>query len=154
MSATATVNRTFVSSLESLLDRRLGAAVQELERLAKQRISTPYPPAAAPLTPAHRRTGGLQDAVFSQRAGAMDWVFGVDAVATDPARPNSNRERLGLWMELGTGVYRTHPDGKGGVTSRPAEVLRTSVQRRSFLLPTLVEDGPRVIARHLGGGGV
>lgn len=148
---TATSTDSFVAQVERLLDRRLGAAVCELRDLAKQRLSTPYPPASQPLTPAHRRTGGLQEAVFAERTGPLEWSFGVNSVGPDQDRPGANRERLGLWMELGTGVHRTHPDGSGGVTSSPSPIVRSSVVRRPFLLPTLVEDGRRVVEKHLGG---
>lgn len=149
-----TENRSFLSQFERLMDRRLGAATRELRDLAKDRVSTPYPPASAPLTPPHRRTGGLERAIFAKKLGPLEWGFGVDAVAADPSRPNANRERLGIWMELGTGTHRTHPDGDGGVTGRPSEIVRSSVERRPFLLPTLTQDGPRVVAKHLTGGGV
>lgn len=148
-----TESRTFIGQFERLLDRRLGAAVCELRDIAKASVGTPYPPASQPLTPPHRRTGGLQDAIFAERLGPLEWAFGVDAVAADPDRPGANRERLGLWMELGTGSHRTHPDGSGGVLSRPSEVIRSSVIRRPFLLPTLMEHGRRVIEKHLGGAG-
>lgn len=146
-------NVNFMPALERSLDRRLGAAVRELRDIARQAVSAPYPPASAPLTPPHRRSGGLQRAIFAQRLAPLDWAFGTDAVGPDPERPDANRERLGLWMELGTGVHRSHPDGSGGVVARPAEIVRSSVQRRPFLLPTLVNSGPGVIGKHLGGTG-
>lgn len=154
MTATAKINGAGVAQLERALNSQVGAAVRELRDLARARVNTPYPPASRPLSPPHRRTGGLQDAIFAKKIGLMDWAFGVDAVAADPERPTSNRERLGLWMELGTGLFRTHPNGSGGVVARPAEIVRSSVERRPFLIPTLLEDGPAVVRKHLGGAGV
>lgn len=147
-----TENRSGMAQLERQLDRRLGAAVRELGELAQQRVSTPYPPASQPLTPPHMRSGGLHRAIFSRRVALLDWCFGVNSVAADPQRPQANRERLGLWMELGTGTHRTHPVGDGTVSGRPSEIVRSSVMRRPFLIPTLLEDGPRVLQRHLSGG--
>lgn len=145
-----TSSAAFIGQVERMLDRKLGAAVRELRDRARQRVATPYPPASAPLTPPHRRTGGLQSAIFARKLGPMEWAFGVDSVGPDPERPGANRERLGLWMELGTGVYRSHPDGSGGVSSSPSPIVRSSVERRPYLLPTLVEDGRAVVIRHLG----
>ena len=146
---TVTVNRSFEPQLRQMIDVRLGRAVRTLREIVKSEVSSPYPPPSAPGTPPHRRTGGLKRAVFAEKVGQMDWVYGYRVVDADPDRPGSNRERLGLWMELGTGSHRRHPSGMGGMVSRPSPIVRTSMYPRPVLLPTLMQDGPRVIHFYL-----
>lgn len=142
------MNSGFQSQLEALIEARLGRVVETLRDIAKDRMDQPYPPAAQPYNYPHKRTGGLQEAVFAEPIGDMEWAFGVHVVKPDPDRPDNNRERLGLWRELGTGGHRRMTDmsvkGTVRLQKRPAEIVRTSTLPNPFLIPTLMHDGPRV----------
>jgi hypothetical protein len=151
MDATVTINPGFLPTLVEAIDGALGNAVNELADICRSEMSGSYPPASSPGEPPHMRTGGAREAIFCSRVDDMEWVYGYRMVMADPDRPNANRERLGLWLELGTGVYRSHPDGKGGISPAASPVVRTSVEPRPVLLPTLLNSGPDVLASHLGG---
>lgn len=152
------LNANFVPQLAQIIDQRLGRAVHALSEIAREKVGQPYPPASEPGEPPHRRTGGLQRAIFAEKSGQMDWVFGVRAVEANPERPGEVMDNLGLWMELGTGSHRRittqrdaagNPPARFGMVKRPPEIVRTSVYPRPYLLPTLFNDGPRVIAFYL-----
>jgi hypothetical protein len=125
MSATVNINAAFERKLTAAIDKGLGAAVTELRDKVKEDISTLFPPASEPGTPPHRRTGGLHEAVFAERAEPMHWAYGYGPVA--PARPGSDRTKLGIWLELGT----------------------LTMDDRPILMKTLMVDGPAAINKHL-----
>lgn len=135
------------------MDARLGRVVRDLRDKCKEKVGEPYPPSSEPFSPPHKRTGGLQKAIFAARIGSMDWAFGVKKVAPDPARPSSNREDLGLWLELGTGEHRLPlPAGSSG-TVPPISGERTSMYPRPYLLVTLLENRDNVAEDLFRGGG-
>ena len=91
----------------------------------------------------------------------MDWAFGTRRVAPDPKRPGSDRAYLGLWLELGTGHGREDfsqgaqsilPRGKQEDSATTGN-YGSSMLPRPFLVPTLMNSGPGVLAKHLGGVG-
>lgn len=151
MDATVSIAPGFTPALEQAIDDALGRATNKLADICRSEMSGHYPPASRPGQPPHLRTGGARAAVFCERVDDMEWVYGYRVVGADPKRPNANRERLGLWLELGTGVHRSHPDGQGGILPAPSPIVRTSVEPRPVLLPTLLNSGPGVLASHLRG---
>ena len=138
---TVVLNPAFLQALLQQADRALGAAVREMRDTVKERVADPYPPVSEPGTPPHRRTGGLQDAVFAERIAQGEWAYGYREV------PDRGAQR-GLWMELGTGHHRRAPDGEGGTRMNPSGG-NTSVEFRPVLLPVLMESGARAVEKHL-----
>lgn len=161
MAGTVTVkpNRTGEQALFRMIDARVGEIAEELADVCRASLSTPYPPASEPGEPPHRRTGGLQNAVFAERLAPMEWAYGVNQVLPDPQRPQSDRSNLGLWMEFGTsGAREPFPVGSRSVLPRgggenTASTGRgdTEIEARPFLIPVLVEHGPSVASAYMGG---
>ena len=155
MTAKVMANRQFEGEIASILDKQLGAVVGELRDEAKDAVGTPFPPQSTPGSPPHKRSGGLQDAIFSEKSGNLNWVFGVQQVDNDNGR---ERDDLGLWMELGTGDHReSFPDGTTSVAAIPHDTATTGhgsgVAPRPFLIPTLINKGPGVAQKHFSGKG-
>lgn len=154
---TVTFSKSGMAKLRQDIDRQLGKAVRELRDIARQSVSTPYPPSSAPYDPPHMRSGGLKRAIFAERIRQMDWAFGVRAVQPDGS--GRDRGNLGIWLELGTGYGRS-PFGEGTESTLPRSVnedsaatgnFGSSMLPRPFLLPTFSQHGQRVINKHLGG---
>lgn len=155
------MNRSGEAQLRRLIDARIGSAVRELRDVCRASVGTPYPPASEPFTPPHRRSGGLQRAIFAERIRQMDWALGVRRVEPHDGRPGSDRSYLGLWLELGTGLGREpFPVGAQSILPRGNREDSaatghggSSMAPRPFLVPVLVEQGPGILRRHLGGLG-
>ena len=153
-------HRTFMPLIRRRLDLIVGNTARALRDVCRTLVSIPYPPASAPGSPAHRRTGAYRRAIFAARERQMEWVYGVKEVEPDPAKPGSNRGWLGLWLELGTGRHR-QPYPSDSFSTFPRGVVRmwwpgsvaedtattghqTSMAPRPVLLPTLVTHGSHV----------
>lgn len=153
--------RASLNALETMIDQRVGEIAQDLALICRLKVSSPFPPSSVPGEYPHLRSGGLRDAIFAQRIRKMHWAFGVKAVKPDPSRPKSNRENLGLWLEFGTsGAREPFPEGaqstvKRGRRENSAKTGRgqTEMEARPFLIPTVVEHGPRLAAARMGGAG-
>lgn len=154
MPANVQLNSDFENQLNEILDGKLGELASDLKDEARNVVGTPFPPASQPGTPPHKRTGGFQEAIFCERVASLEWVYGVKQVLSDDGR---ERRDLGLWMELGTGRFRrAFPAGATSVASIPHDTATTGhgsgVQPRPFLLPTLMNHGPRLAQQGFGGG--
>jgi hypothetical protein len=156
--ARVAMNPRLMPELTTMLDLRMGRAVHTLRNVLREKLNIPYPPASRPGQPPHKRTGGLRRSVFAKRIRKMEWALGFRKVMPDPKRPTANREWLGLWMEMGTGRFRT-PFAMGTQSILPQNTgentattgTKTSVAPRPSLLPTVIEDGPRVLGFYLRG---
>ena len=162
-SVVVTWNRSFMPTIRNHLDLRIGMIVRSLRDICRNYVSTPYPPASAPGSPAHRRSGAYRRAIFAGKISQMDWFYGVREV--DPRPTGRNRGWLGLWLELGTGSHRQPfptnttsimPRGNipmwfSGSTAEDTATTgtRTSMAARPVLLPTLAMHGPSVAISYL-----
>lgn len=158
MQARVAMNSRLMPQLTTMIDQRMGRAMHTLRNILRENLNTPYPPASRPGQFPHRRTGGLRRSVFAKRIRKMEWAIGFRKVFPDPSRPNANREWLGLWMEMGTGRFR-QPFAAGAMSILPRNSgentattgSMTSVAPRPSLLPTVLNEGPRVFKFYLRG---
>jgi hypothetical protein len=114
---------TFMDAVEAEYDRRAGMAAEAVATAMRNRIGTDYPPASAPGSPPHRRTGDLQASVKVVHAGPLKWYVGADtryALALELGyRPNNLDPRpfiLSTLVEMGRTVYAIIV---GGSDARP-----------------------------------
>lgn len=158
MPATVTINKAFLSNIERIMDARMGKMSADLRDAIRDELDTPYPPASNPGEPAHKRSGGLQAAVFFSRVRRGEFVVGFRRVRRDPDRPNSDRANLAIWMELGTGMFRQpFPQGASSVLKRtPTNTATTGsgggMEPRPVLIPTLLRMRPQMAASLTRGG--
>ena len=94
--------------VREMLARRLtqaqsAVAESEVVRI-KEDIATQYPPASEPGTPPHRRTGNLQDGVFSVTEN-QGWQV-VSNIASDRA---GGDEHVPSYLEFGTSRMAPRP---------------------------------------------
>src|SRR6056300_1570200 len=139
------MNPKFRPALYKAIDQSIKATVRELRDEIRTKVSVPWPPASSPGGYPHKRSGGLQKAIFAKKMAQMDWVVGVKKL-------EQGRENLGIWLELGTGMHRKpYPAGSSGnITgeySSPGPG-KTSMKARPFLLRTVVASGPKTAKRN------
>lgn len=84
----------FLGGVRDKLVRNVTAAGEQLAKIQRQSLNTPYPPASAPGESPHRRTGDLQASVTSE----VDETDG-DRVTARVGTPLA----YGRYLEFGTG---------------------------------------------------
>jgi len=135
------MNPKFLPTIKKMANKIVKDITNDLRDEVRVKLSVPFPPSSRPGNPPHRRSGATMRSIISRKIGNMDWAVVMKKQA-------AGRENLGIWLELGTGMYRMpFPRGsRGSITgeySSPGQG-KTSMKARPFLLNTLVSRGPSI----------